>query len=340
MALWQIDPTGLTIAQIAERSKYGESAVRTWSALLKVPFVKDGKRNLYLEPGQRLFLRFFELKSQGKTEPEILEILVEEGHDIDLPDRQKSSSGSAEMQLLLNQAVEKALVSQAGLVDQKLGEQSEVALKLAAVSYELGSRDEKIKTLEAQLQQQADQVKMLPAAVDDLERQKRQLADQLETLERQNRQKADELERAERLKAGLADDLESLERQKTSLAQELESTSASKADLAARMSTLETELQRHKTELANSQTRHEADLADRETRHKADLADRETRIQALEQELTTEKENRQAESNALRAQIQELRTSLEQKDEALAAERSRRWWQRRPKKQTEPGEPG
>lgn len=149
---WEIDPQGLTVQQISERSGYGESAVRGWSTQYNVPFVRDGKRNLYMEEGQRRFQQILEWKSQGVTESEIAERFATNSPS------QPESAPAINLEALIAESVSKAVSQQTALAES-----------YAKATHHIGRLEERVENTQKLLEEKEAQLRLLPGQVQELE---------------------------------------------------------------------------------------------------------------------------------------------------------------------------
>ena len=159
---WEIDPQGLTVQQISERSGYGESAVRGWSTQYNIPFVRDGKRNLYMEEGQLRFQQILKWKSQGVTESEIAERFATNSPS------QPESTPAINLESLIAESVSKAVSQQTALAES-----------YAKATHHIGRLEERVENTQKLLEEKDAQLRLLPAQVQDLEVERATLANQL-----------------------------------------------------------------------------------------------------------------------------------------------------------------
>lgn len=158
---WEIDPQGLTVQQIAERCGYGDSAVRGWSTQYNIPFVRDGKRNLYMEDGQRRFQQILEWKSQGITESEIAERFATNSPS-------QPEAPAINLESLIAESVSKAVEKQTALAES-----------YAKATHHIGRLEERVENTQKLLEEKEAQLRLLPGQVQELEVERATIANQL-----------------------------------------------------------------------------------------------------------------------------------------------------------------
>lgn len=327
---WKIDPAGLTINQLVELTGYSRSALAGWSTQFDIPFVRDGRRSLYLEPGQKMFKDILDLKAQFKNEAEIARALIQTGHVIrdsvsrgDLSDSSDSSDSDAEgLKEMMAIAIDQALERQAEQISRQLEKQTELSKLYGETSFTVGQLQERVANLQFMLEEKNEQLRLLPAAVEGLQAEKVALETQCRDLEHELRTTRAEMELlTERVtvatdgRAELAESKQSLQQHVDALAEKLKGL---ETDHATVLSGKDKELARLQAEL----TGRGADLQQQAEQLRQQHAENEklkAELDALKKNLETQNENHQIQVKALEGQKAELQQALEQ-------EKAKGWW--------------